>query len=124
MSRIQPRLEFGPDCLRKLSEPETSEIVPSPLTRESMPVIVNTSGVPAALGFEIVIMPVVQGNPADVAAFVSARPGAAENEAATSPVVFGALTTTLWGVIGAGPPGVFAVKPTGAPAAASDAGRL
>ena len=36
---------------RSLSAPDTSEIVPMPFTRESMPVIVNTSG--AAVGVRL-----------------------------------------------------------------------
>jgi hypothetical protein len=104
--------------LRVLSAPDTSEIMPTPFTRESMPVIWNTSMLPRALGALTVIRPVVHGNPALVATLVRVTELFAAADFAINPVTFGMLATTICGNLAGGPPGVIVAKPILAPAAA------
>src|SRR5262249_6745953 len=94
------------------------EIVPTPFMRVSMPVIVNTSGVPAAEGWEIVSMPVVHGKPALVAMLEIGAFEPTTTAFAIRPVFFGTLTAWTPDIV-ATPPGVVSTTPVIAPATAS-----
>src|SRR5688572_20421864 len=116
----QAKCEFGPLSLRSLIAPETSEIVPTPSMRESIPVSVKTSAMASALTDETRIWPVVHGNPTVVAMFVRALVVDAPTDIATRPVWLGMLANTTLGDIDGGPPGVVFVNPTIAPGARSE----
>lgn len=59
----QPWFELGPLRLRCTTPPETSEIAPTPFTRASEPVSMNTWGPSGFVVTDTVIIPVVQGAP-------------------------------------------------------------
>src|SRR5262249_60635142 len=85
VSRSHPRFALGPVSARWLSEPDTSEIVPTPFMRESLPVSVNLSGTPFALFALITTRPVVHGKPALVTLFGGTAPVPYGADFATSP---------------------------------------
>ena len=112
-----PRLALGPERPLTLTDPATSEMLPTPLTRLSEPVMTKISGFgPTFAVTETVSIPVVHGAPYSVTGFGTPDAVGCWKMGGPMRVPF-ALATKPPTPLGGGviPPAVEFLKPKGAP---------